>query len=146
MRLRTLDPSLLDTKWLVACWREWLLAKKCLEAYSKWEKVWYVNHPQLDRFKKCQSPICAINEYLYYIYQEWIIRWFKFDSSKIQKVIRWIKIPTWSTQLDYEYNLLSAKVRNRNKNFTIWDKKPSPMFSIHNNNTTEQREREKFIS
>ena len=52
MRIWSLHPKYLDTKGLVALWRETLLAKHVLEGKTKG----YRNHPQLDRFKKAQNP------------------------------------------------------------------------------------------
>ena len=48
MRLWSVHPKYLDSKGLVALWREALLAKQVLEGGTKG----YRNHPQLDRFKK----------------------------------------------------------------------------------------------
>ncbi|MBZ4683793.1 MAG: hypothetical protein JG768_1220 [Fusobacteriales bacterium] len=47
MRLWSIHPKYLDTKGLLATWREVLLAKKVLEGNTKG----YKNHPQLIRFK-----------------------------------------------------------------------------------------------
>jgi len=47
MRLWSLHPKYLDSKGLVALWREGLLAKKVLEGGTKG----YRNHPQLERLK-----------------------------------------------------------------------------------------------
>jgi len=48
MRIWSLHPKYLDTKGLVALWRETLLAKHVLEGKTKG----YKNHPQLNRFKE----------------------------------------------------------------------------------------------
>ena len=56
MRIWSLHPSLLDTKGLVALWRETLLAQKVLLN----ETTGYKNHPQLNRFKTSNNPIGAI--------------------------------------------------------------------------------------
>ncbi len=47
MRLWSLHPAYLDSKGLVALWREGLLAKAVLNGQTKG----YKNHPQLERFK-----------------------------------------------------------------------------------------------
>ena len=47
MRLWSIHPKYLDSKGLIACWREGLLAQKVLLGETKG----YKNHPQLDRFK-----------------------------------------------------------------------------------------------
>ena len=66
MRIWSLHPEHLDTKGLVALWRETLLAKHVLEGKTKG----YKNHPQLNRFKALQNPANAINAYLAEIYHE----------------------------------------------------------------------------
>lgn len=64
MRLWSLNPKYLDSKGLVALWRESLLAQKVLEGNTRG----YTNHPQLLRFKKHNKPQLAISYFLYYIY------------------------------------------------------------------------------
>ena len=60
MRIWSIHPKYLDTKGLVAVWRETLLGKHVLEGKTKG----YKNHPQLLRFKAANNPIDAINQYL----------------------------------------------------------------------------------
>lgn len=52
MRIWSLHPKYLDSKGIVALWRETLLAKNVLEGKTKG----YKNHPQLIRFKKKEEP------------------------------------------------------------------------------------------
>ena len=59
MRLWSIHPKYLDTKGLVAVWRESLLAKKVLEGKTKG----YKNHPQLIRFINSENAIELINTY-----------------------------------------------------------------------------------
>lgn len=66
MCLWPLHPKYLDTKGLLAVWREGLLAKKVLEAKTRG----YRNHPQLERFKTSKNPIAYINAYLYQVFLE----------------------------------------------------------------------------
>ena len=80
MRLWSIHPKYLDAKGLVALWREGLLAKKVLEGKTKG----YTRHPQLLRFKQCQSPLEAINLYLKVVLQEATTRGYNFDKSKLQ--------------------------------------------------------------
>jgi len=61
MRLWSIKFEYLDSKGIVALWREALLAKKVLEGKTKG----YRNHPQLIRFKEQPDPLSAINAYLY---------------------------------------------------------------------------------
>ncbi len=53
MRLWTVHPKFLDSKGLVALWREALLAKAVLEVKTRG----YQNHPQLVRFKAQPDPV-----------------------------------------------------------------------------------------
>jgi len=70
MRIWSLHPKYLDTKGLVALWRETLLAQHVLEGKTKG----YKNHPQLDRFKRSKKPIEVINQYLAGVYAEALTR------------------------------------------------------------------------
>lgn len=80
MRIWSLHPQYLDTKGLVALWRETLLAKHVLEGKTKG----YKNHPQLDRFKALSNPVNAINAYLAEVYHEAERRGYAFNRDKIQ--------------------------------------------------------------
>ena len=60
MRLWTIHPRYLDTKGLLAVWREGLLAQEVLRGRTRG----YRNHPQLKRFKASPDPLGAIAEYL----------------------------------------------------------------------------------
>src|ERR1043165_2949653 len=84
MRLWSLHPSLLDQKGLVALWRETLLAQKVLQGKTKG----YRSHPQLDRFRKCRTPLTAISTYLWAVHDEASQRGYSFDSAKIARK-RW---------------------------------------------------------
>ena len=79
MRLWSLHPKYLDSKGIVALWREALLAKAVLGGKTKG----YKNHPQLIRFKINKNPIALINTYLLNIYHESITRGYNFNQSKI---------------------------------------------------------------
>ena len=60
MRLWSIHPKYLDSKGLVALWREGLLAQNVLLGNTKG----YKNHPQLIRFKKTNNQSAAIASYL----------------------------------------------------------------------------------
>ena len=66
MRLWSLHPAYLDTKALVACWREGLLTRKVLLGNTQG----YRNHPQLQRFKLQPDPIASLDQYLSAILDE----------------------------------------------------------------------------
>jgi hypothetical protein len=80
MRLWSIHPQYLDSKGLIALWREGLLAKKVLEGKTKE----YKNHPQLERFKNFKNPILAINSYLFYVLKETKLRNYKFNEKKLK--------------------------------------------------------------
>jgi len=109
MRIWSLHPKYLDTKGLVALWREALLAKHVLEGKTKG----YKNHPQLNRFKKAKNPIDLINQYLAGVYDEAISRNFNFDKNKINWTFRKSKVPVTTDQVNYEVEHLLSKLKKR---------------------------------
>lgn len=111
MRIWSLHPKYLDTKGLVALWRESLLAKHVLEGKTKG----YTQHPQLNRFKKHENPVNQINQYLLAVYEEALNRSFHFDKNKIGHIISFGKIPLNQGQLDYEKKHLLEKLKRRDK-------------------------------
>lgn len=112
MRLWSLSPRLLDSKGLVALWRETLLAKKVLQGHTEG----YKHHPQLIRFKATQNPLLALNSYLRTIANEAAIRSYSFDTSKIDPItLNPEKIKVTNGQLSFEYTHLLKKLKTRNK-------------------------------
>ncbi|MDG4474707.1 pyrimidine dimer DNA glycosylase/endonuclease V [Thiovibrio frasassiensis] len=109
MRLWSINPSYLDSKGLVALWREALLAKNVLEGKT----VGYKNHPQLVRFKSTSNPVGAIASYLRAIAEEAESRGYNFDKSKIPNKRINSKIIVTSGQVDYEFNHLLNKLKFR---------------------------------
>lgn len=109
MRLWSLHPRYLDTKGLVALWREALLAKHVLEGKTKG----YVHHPQLARFRKAQRPVEAINQYLVAVYDEAVSRNYKFDKSKIDMLFVPTKLRVTNSQVSYEKGHLLEKLKIR---------------------------------
>ena len=108
MRLWSLHPKYLDRAGLLACWRESLLAQAVIYG----ETHGYKNHPQVSRFDK--QSIC---KYLWTIYFEAQEREFNFDSSKIKlDYTDNSKLPVTSAQLDYEWEHLQNKLRERSPN------------------------------
>jgi hypothetical protein len=79
MRLWTFHPKYLDSRGLVALWREGLLAQAVLRG----ETQGYVNHPQLTRFRNTASPVQSIAAYLGEIRAEAKRRDYRFDKEKI---------------------------------------------------------------
>jgi hypothetical protein len=127
MRLWSIHPKYLDKAGLVACWREALLAQVVLEGKTKG----YKNHPQLDRFKKCENPINMIGKYLLQIYFEGKARGYKFDDKKINSYIGELEyFPVTEGQLDFEFKHLQNKLWNRDKRQWHINAKDSERFSI----------------
>ncbi|MGQ0738570.1 MAG: pyrimidine dimer DNA glycosylase/endonuclease V [Bacteroidota bacterium] len=111
MRIWSLHPKYLDAKGLVALWRETLLAKNVLLNKTRG----YKNHPQLNRFKKLKNPVDAIDQYLREVLKEAVSRGYKFNSDKISKPIRKIKMNVTSGQITYESAHLLKKLKLRDK-------------------------------
>ena len=110
MRLWSIHPGYLDSKGLVALWREGLLAQKILLGKTKG----YKNHPQLIRFKNTKNPVGAIASYLRWIFDEGYARGYKFNNSKIVKNTMKSKMPVTNGQIVYEFNHLLKKLKVRN--------------------------------
>ena len=111
MRIWSVHPKYLDSKGLIALWRETLLAKNVLEGKTKG----YKTHPQLDRFKAHTDPLSSINYYLSEVYFESVKRNYKFDKSKIDWIFFKSKITVTNGQLDYEVQHLMSKLITRDK-------------------------------
>jgi len=110
MRLWSLHPKYLDSKGLVALWRESLLAKAVLTGQTSG----YKNHPQLLRFKENKNTIRAINFYLQYVFEEAKIRGYNFDASKFSQTDKDLFITVNDKQLEYEFQHLQKKLKARN--------------------------------
>lgn len=134
MRIWTMHPKYLDSKGLVALWREGLLAKAVLEGNTKG----YINHPQLIRFKNTTDPLLYINFYLHKVHSESLKRNYNFNISKLHSIPSDLpKINEWQGQLDYEWKHLISKLKNRDfnkykKNSVISKPQPHPIFNIVN--------------
>ncbi len=111
MRLWSISPAYLDSKGLVAVWREALLAKHVLEGKT----VGYKNHPQLIRFKESSNPLLAINIFLTELFNEAQSRGYKFNKEKIGRIdkSKSIKIFVSKGQIEYEFKLLLYKLKER---------------------------------
>ena len=111
MRIWSLHPKYLDSKGLIALWRETLLAKHVLEGKTKG----YKNHPQLNRFKASTNPIEAINQYLSEIYMEATNRNYNFDRQKVNWDFKKAKLDVTVGQLNYEVSHLLNKLQTRDQ-------------------------------
>lgn len=109
MRIWSLHPKYLDTKGLVALWRETLLAKNILEGNTKG----YKNHPQLIRFKKSKYPLHSINRYLEVVYQESLNRGYHFNKNKFSILHESITLTVTDGQVEFEMQHLRNKLKIR---------------------------------
>lgn len=107
------------------------MAKNVLECKT----IGYVNHPQLDRFKNSQNPLEAINQYLSNVYDEAVVRQFKFDSTKFRKPNLSLLLEVSEGQIIFEFKHLLFKLKSREIN--LYEKlketktiMPHPMFKI----------------
>lgn len=109
MRIWSLHPKYLDTKGLVAVWREALLAKHVLDGKTRG----YKNHPQLVRFKATGNPVDCIDQYLVGIYEEAKSRGYNFNRNKINLGHQTCRMTVTDGQISYERDHLLAKLKVR---------------------------------
>ncbi|GAA0452123.1 pyrimidine dimer DNA glycosylase/endonuclease V [Alkalibacillus silvisoli] len=134
MRLWSVHPKYLDSKGLVALWRETLLAQKVLLGETKG----YRNHPQRIRFREHGQPVAAIGSYLNGIYEEASMRGYRFDATKIHSFKEVSAITLNTGQLAYEWEHLLKKLAERSpncyqqyKDYHETKVKPHPMFVLN---------------
>jgi hypothetical protein len=109
MRLWTVHPRYLDSKGLVAAWREALLAQKVIAGGTKG----YTRHPQLARFQAHPRPLAAIAAFLKGLADEAVRRGYRFDATKIARPRFAGTMPETRGQLLFEWGHLRAKLRRR---------------------------------
>ncbi|MBI4812838.1 MAG: hypothetical protein HY802_00145 [Methanobacterium sp.] len=135
MRLWSLHPAYMDSKGLVALWREGLLARAVLKGETKG----YTNHPQLIRFKKQEHPIVFLDTYLNHVYLEANRRGYNFNQEKIGVERTSIQIPVTHGQMMYEMEHLQRKLKKRDQDKYQEVKKilvqkdspiPNPIFNV----------------
>ena len=131
MRLWTLHPRFLDSKGLVAAWREALLAQKVLAGDTQG----YRHHPQLIRFQAQRDPLATIATFLMGLATEAQIRGYCFDSSKIYRGRVTGQILETRGQLLFEWGHLKAKLMVRapqtgQQYQSIKMPEPHPLFRI----------------
>jgi hypothetical protein len=131
MRLWTVHPRYLDTKGLLAAWREGLLAQKVL----KGETRGYRNHPQLARFKAESDAVGAIALYLRALHDEAVARGYNFAGDKIEPRDFAGKVRSTRGQLLYEWSHLKTKLRLRDARRheelqSVEEPDPHPLFEI----------------
>jgi len=129
MRLWSLHPRYLDTKGLLALWREGLLAQKVLAGKTRG----YRNHPQLDRFKAHPHPSKAIGRYLLEVWKEADSRGYAFERRKIKNAGAKVRqMAVTRGQLRYETAHLARKLKKRSpqwlKTWAARSTGPHPLF------------------
>jgi hypothetical protein len=110
VRLWTLHPRYLDSRGLVALWREALLLAR---AVLRGETRGYRHHPQLARFREHPVPRSAINAYLAAIHAEARARGYAFDARKIGPRRSTARLSATSAQIAYEWAHLLRKLSSR---------------------------------
>jgi len=131
VRLWTLHPRYLDTRGLVALWREGLLARAVLCGQTKG----YTRHPQLDRFRAHAAPVDVIDAYLAAVCDEADARGYRFDRAKLGRPATGLRLPASDGQLAYEWTHLLAKlqVRDPERHAALRDVRPlepHPLFDV----------------
>lgn len=131
MRLWTLHPKYLDTKGLVALWREALLAQKVLRGKTRG----YKHHPQLFRFAQTKNPPVALATYLKAVHEEAGRRGYKFNAAKIGRRHFRGKLKETRGQLLYEWRHLRRKLKRRDPKRSqqfakVKNPVPHPLFRI----------------
>ena len=129
MRLWSLHPQYLDSKGLVALWREGLLALKVLKGKTKG----YKHHPQLKRFREAKRPVDFLQVYLSGVLKEAQRRGYRFNQKKIKKIKIKARLPVTSGQIAFELLHLKNKLWKRSRpDFfrlqNIRKVKPHPLF------------------
>lgn len=109
MRIWSLHPKYLDSRGLVALWREGLLAQAVLGGRTKG----YVHHPQLVRFREQPSPVGCIARYLNFVHDEAVTRGFRFSADKIGRSRGPCQLTVTRGQLAFEWNHLLQKLQVR---------------------------------
>jgi pyrimidine dimer DNA glycosylase len=121
----------LDSKGLVALWREALLAKKVLAGRTRG----YRHHPQLIRFQSYPRPASLIDAYLAGVLAEARERGYRFDETKVEgrRIPR--PLPETRGQLLYEWRHFLSKLRVRDPMryrtlLTVAVPRPHPVFRM----------------
>jgi len=105
----SIHPHYLDSKGLVALWREGLLARSVLKGNT----TGYRNHPQLERFRESGAPLKMIDAYLSHVWKEADSRGYSFDRSKIRYRPIEGGLTVTRGQLEFESEHLVRKLKKR---------------------------------
>ena len=131
MRLWSLHPKYLDSRGLVALWREALLAQAVIAGKT----AGYRGHPQLVRFRAQTAPLSFIAQYLRTVHVEAVARGYRFDAGKIarRRTTRCIAVPRG--QIDFEWRHLMDKLarrapERREELLAVTSPLPHPLFNV----------------
>lgn len=134
MRLWSIHPKYLDSKGLIALWREALLAQAVLNGKTKG----YTRHPQLERFLESENSLKAIGTYLHFILIEALERGYEFQRDKIisEDSVFNSQIGVSNKQIEYEFEHLQNKLKKRDEkkyheNLGVRLIEPHPIFSVY---------------
>jgi len=121
----------LDSRGLVALWREALLAQAVLGGQTSG----YTRHPQLIRFRDSPSPLASIASYLHAVQTEATLRGYRFDATKIISEQKAAPILTTCGQLEYEWGHLITKLHIRDPSWldnfiSLTLPLPHPLFQL----------------
>jgi hypothetical protein len=131
VRLWSLHPQYLDSKGLVALWREALLAQAVLAGLTRG----YTRHPQLERFREVADSRAMIAAYLREVAAEAVRRGYRFDQSKIAVEGDTGPVAVSNGQLHFEWRHLQSKLLLRDparheRHRRINEPLPHPMFTV----------------
>lgn len=131
MRLWSLHPQYIDSKGLVAVWREALLAQAALAGQTRG----YKHHPQLVRFKETERSGIYIASYLQAILAEASRRGYSFNEQKISQLGSAEALLVTKDQLNYEWTHLKNKLEFRDPSWlsqfqSVTIPEPHPLFQM----------------
>jgi len=131
VRLWSLHPQYLDSRGLVALWREGLLAQAVIAGKT----AGYRGHPQLLRFRAQPSPLSFIAEYLRAVHAESAARGYRFDGRRIGRRRAPGQIDVPEGQMDFEWghlmNKLAARAPERHRDLlAVTSPLPHPLFRV----------------
>ena len=131
MRLWSLHPAYLDSRGLVALWREALLAQAVLLGRTKG----YRRHPQLSRFRDHDDPPASIAAYLKAVHGEATARGYRFDLTRIALSGPAPPIDVTHGQVAFEWTHLMKKLTDRAPELrerwgSVRSPRPHPLFRV----------------
>ena len=109
MRLWSLHPKYLDSRGLVALWREALLAKAVLQGKTRG----YRHHPQLERWRERRDPAGSLNASLAEVHAESVRRGYRFDRRKLGRRRKAARLTVARGPVEHEWAHLMTKLRLR---------------------------------